>query len=172
MKRRNLFKLAGYGGVGLATTVQGTRSLAAIPDKEKSTLPSFDFATIKVNRQGLEKERTYHSAKLYIENLDDWQKLSMVSIPQGKFIMGASAKEKYSSDRERPVHEVKVAELAIGEYPITQVQWRKVAKMPQVNRELKLNTSHFKGDKRPVESVSWLEAIEFCEPARCGSVTR
>ena len=98
MKRRNLFKLAGYGGVGLATTVQGTRSLAAIPNKEKSTLPSFDFATIKVNRQGLEKERTYHSAKLYIENLDDWQKLSMVSIPQGKFVMGASAKEKYSSD--------------------------------------------------------------------------
>ncbi len=163
MKRRNLFKLAGYGGASLATALQGTRSLAAMPDKEKSTLPSFDFATIKVDRQGLEKERTYHSAKLYVENLDDWQKLSMVSIPQGKFIMGASAKEKDSSDRERPVHQVKVAEFLIGEYPITQIQWRKVAKLPQVNRELKLNPSHFKGDKRPVESVSWLEAIEFCD---------
>ena len=119
IKRRNLFKLAGYGGVGLATAVQGTWSLAAIPDRDESTLPSFDFATIKVDRQGLEKERTYHSAKLYIENLDSWQKLSMVSIPQGKFIMGASATEKYSSDRERPVHQVKVAEFLIGEYPIT-----------------------------------------------------
>ncbi len=163
MKRRNFFKLASYGGVAFATVVKGTRSLAAIPDPEKFTLPSFDFATIKIDRQGLEKERTYHSAKLYIENLDDWQKLSMVYIPPGKFIMGASAKEKYSSDRERPVHQVKVAEFLIGEYPITQAQWRNVAKLPQINRELKLNPAHFKGDNRPVESVSWLEAREFCD---------
>ena len=72
-------------------------------------------------------------------------------------------KKNIAAIRERPVHEVKVAEFAIGEYPITQVQWRKVAKMPQVNRELKLNPSHFKGDNRPVESVSWLEAVEFCD---------
>ena len=163
MKRRNLFKLAGSGGIGLATAVQGTRSNAAIKNTEKSSWPDFHFATIKVDRQGSKKERTYHTARLHIENLGNWQKLSMVYIPQGKFIMGASPKEKYSSDRERPLHQVKVTDFFLGEYPITQTQWRKVAKLPQVKRELKLNPSHFKGDNFPVESVSWLEAREFCD---------
>ena len=163
MKRRNLFKYVGYGGVGWATTVRKIPSTAAVVNIDRRNLPSFDFATIKVDRLGVEKERTYHSAKLYIENLDDWQKLSMVHIPSGKFIMGASAKEKYSSDRERPLHQVKVKDFFLGEYPVTQIQWRKVAKLPQVKRELKLDPSHFKGDNRPVESVSWLEAREFCD---------
>jgi len=163
MKRRNLFKLVGYGGIGLATAVGKTHSLAAIFDPKKSNLPSYDFASIKVDRLGVEKERTYHNAKLYTQNLDDWQKLSMVHIPSGKFIMGASSQEKYSSDRERPVHRVKVKDFFLGEYPITQIQWRKVAKLPQINRELKPNPSHFKGDYRPVESVSWLEVREFCD---------
>ena len=163
MKRRNLFKLTGYGGVGLVTALQGNSSLATVTSTERSNRSSFDFATIKVDRAGKEKERTYHNARLHIEDLGNFQTLSMVSIPPGKFIMGASAKEKDSSDRERPVHQVKVKDFLIGEYPITQAQWRKVAKLPQVKRELKLNPSHFKGDKRPVESVSWLEAIEFCD---------
>lgn len=164
MKRRNLFKWAGYGGVGLATALGGNSSIAAISKPtQRSNLPSFDFSTIKVDRQGLEQERTYHTAKLYIENLDDWQTLPMVYIPQGKFIMGAFPDEKYSSDRERPLHQVRVKEFFIGEYPITQAQWRKVAKLPQINRELKPNPAHFKGNHRPVESVSWLEAREFCD---------
>ena len=87
----------------------------------------------------------------------------MVSIPAGNFIMGASVREKFSSDRERPLHRVKVNNFLIGKYPVTQAQWRAVAKMQQIKRELKLEPSHFQGDRRPVESVSWLEAIEFCD---------
>ena len=163
MKRRNLFKLAGCGGIGLATAIQATRSNAIISNTEKSSLPDFDFATVAVDRQGVEKERTYHQASLYTEDLGNYQTLAMVSIPAGKFSMGASVKEKYSSDRERPIHQVKVKDFFLGEYPITQIQWRKVAELPQVKRELKLNPSHFKGDNLPVESVSWLEAREFCD---------
>ncbi|MGD1920699.1 MAG: formylglycine-generating enzyme family protein, partial [Pleurocapsa sp.] len=85
MKRRNLFKMAGYGGVGIATAVQGNRSLAAIPEREKYTLPSFDFATVAVDRQGREQERTYHQARLYTEDLGNYLTLAMVSIPPGKF---------------------------------------------------------------------------------------
>ena len=162
MKRRNLLKWAGYGGVGLATALQGNSSIAAMTARtKKSDLPSFDFATIKIDRQGLEQERTYHTAKLYGEKLNGGV-LPMVYVPQGKFIMGASSQEKGSSDRERPPHRVKVQDFFIGQYPITQAQWRKVARIPQVERELKSNPSHFKGDHRPVESVSWLEAKEFC----------
>lgn len=163
MKRRNLFKLVSCGGIGLATAMGETRSLATVSNSEQLNLPSFDFATIKVDRLGVEKERTYHNAKLHIENIDNWQKLSMVHIPAGKFAMGASSQEKYSSNRERPVHQVKVKDFFIGEYPITQIQWHHVAKLPQVNRQLKSKPSHFKGNNRPVESISWLEATEFCD---------
>ena len=116
-----------------------------------------------MDRHGIEKELTYHSAKLYVERLDNWQKLSMVYIPQGRFIMGASPQEKSARDNEFPLHRVKVKDFFISKYPITQAQWRKVAKLPQIKRVLKSEPSHFKGDNHPVESISWLDAREFCD---------
>lgn len=162
MKRRNFFKLTGYGGVGLASSVWATNSLATASPSE-SDLSTFNFATIKVDPTGKETQRTYHQAQLYTEDLGNYQNLTMVSIPGGRFIMGSSVKEKYSSDRERPWHQVKLKNFFLGKYPVTQAQWRTVAKFPQINRELKPNPSYFKGDNRPAECVSWLDAIEFCD---------
>lgn len=51
----------------------------------------------------------------------------------------------------------------MGKYQVTQAQWRYVANLPQVNRELKLDPSQFKGNNRPVESVSWKNTVEFCD---------
>ncbi|MFM6271198.1 MAG: formylglycine-generating enzyme family protein, partial [Dolichospermum sp.] len=69
-----------------------------------------------------------------------------------------------------PQHEVTIKPFSMGKYPITQAQWQAVAALPQVNQELKPNPSRFKGAKRPVEQVSWHEAVEFC--ARLSNYTK
>ncbi len=63
---------------------------------------------------------------------------------------------------EGPQHEVTVSGFFLGKYVVTQAQWRAVAGLPQVNMEMPLEPSNFKGEDRPVEQVSWYEAEEFC----------
>ena len=108
-------------------------------------------------------ERQKRTTKYYSEDLGNGIKLDMVLIPEGDFMMGAAEDELDSTDEERPQHQVTVSTFFMGRYPVTQEQWRAVAALPQVNRELKADPSRFKGDKRPVEQVSWYEAIEFCQ---------
>ncbi|MBW4629732.1 MAG: SUMF1/EgtB/PvdO family nonheme iron enzyme [Brasilonema octagenarum HA4186-MV1] len=122
--------------------------------------PTFEFDVITVNAQGLEIKREKRQATYYLENLEDNITLEMVAIPGSKFMMGSPEGEGYES--EKPQHEVTVQPFFIGKYPITQAQWRVVAALPQVNRELKPDPSGFKGDDFPVECVSWYDVVEFC----------
>lgn len=61
----------------------------------------------------------------------------------------------------RPPHQVTVPAFYLGKYEVTQAQWRVVAGWPKVNQDLDPEPSFFKGDNRPVERVSWQEAMEF-----------
>jgi formylglycine-generating enzyme required for sulfatase activity len=94
--------------------------------------------------------------------------LTMVQIPAGSFAMGSPADEQERRSDEGPQHEVTLASFLMSQTPITQAQWREVAKWqpPQGEkwaRDLKPKPSRFKGDDRPVESVSWHDAMEFCK---------
>ena len=91
------------------------------------------------------------------------QPLRMMLIPPGSFLMGSPEDEQERLDREGPQHEVTLTRFFLAKYPVTQAQWRAVAAMPQVKRNLKPDPSSFKGDDRPVERVSWYDAVEFCE---------
>ncbi|MEM1370283.1 MAG: formylglycine-generating enzyme family protein, partial [Cyanobacteria bacterium P01_H01_bin.15] len=71
--------------------------------------------------------------------------------------------DKSLTNVERPQHQVSVSEFFLGKYPVTQAQWRVVAALLKVKRDLKPKPSNFKGDDLPVEQVSWWDAAEFCD---------
>ena len=100
---------------------------------------------------------------LNFEDLGNGIQLEMVMIPSGSFMMGSPETEEGSNDDERPQHQVTIKAFCLGKYQVTQAQWKAVAAFPQVNKELKLDPSRFKGDNRPVEQVSWYDAVEFCD---------
>ncbi|MGB3296784.1 MAG: SUMF1/EgtB/PvdO family nonheme iron enzyme [Phormidesmis sp.] len=95
------------------------------------------------------------------EMLDRGVELDMVAIPGGIFQMGSADGE--GENNERPQHSVTVKPFWMGKYQVTQAQWRAVAALSKVERDLKSEPSRFKGDRLPVEQVSWDDAVEFCK---------
>jgi formylglycine-generating enzyme required for sulfatase activity len=98
-----------------------------------------------------------------LDGLDDAISLDMVSVPGGTFTMGSPPNEPERFEDEGPQREVKVPSFFMGRYPITQVQWWAVTALKQVDIVLEPEPSNFKGANRPVEQVSWYEAMEFCK---------
>ncbi|HEY9627358.1 MAG TPA: formylglycine-generating enzyme family protein [Coleofasciculaceae cyanobacterium] len=107
--------------------------------------------------------RERKQARYFKEKLGEGTDLDMILVPSGTFIMGSPEDEPERSDNESPQHEVTVSSFFMGRYPVTQAQWRFAAGLPQVNRSLEPDPSGFKEDKRPVERVSWYDAVEFCD---------
>ncbi len=97
--------------------------------------------------------------------------LTLIQIQAGSFLMGSPEDEPERSSDEGPQHDVAIQEFFMAQTPITQAQWREVASWQEREaerwgRELNPNPSYFgdqaDSDQRPVEQVSWLDAMEFC----------
>ncbi len=125
------------------------------------SLPLFEFDVVTVNAQGQEIQQEICRARYFTEDLGNGITLEMVSIPGGTFLMGSPEGEGY--DSEYPQHEVIVQPFFMGKFQVTQAQWKAVASLPKVNHDLKSNPSRFQDDDRPVERVSWEDAVEFCQ---------
>jgi len=74
----------------------------------------------------------------------------MIRVQGGTFEMGG----KFDV-REKPVHTVKVSDFELAQFPVTQALWEAV--MGEGS-----NPSHLEGPRRPVEQVSWYDAVAFC----------
>lgn len=73
----------------------------------------------------------------------------MVLIQGGTFKMGSID----GGSGEKPAHKVTVNSFCICKYPVTQKEWCQV---------MGNNPSDWVGEKSPVESVSWYQAVEYC----------
>jgi formylglycine-generating enzyme required for sulfatase activity len=127
---------------------------------------SFSFQTITLDESGRELTRNTLTALQIIEDLGEGVQLEMVEIPGGSFLMGSTESEEEDYEDERPQHETTIKPFLIGKFPVTQRQWRVVARWDRVERDLDLYPSDFKtqqdSDDRPVERVPWDDAKEFC----------
>ncbi|MFM7528183.1 MAG: formylglycine-generating enzyme family protein, partial [Nodosilinea sp.] len=139
-------------------------ALAAIPEK----LEVFEFQRPQV-AWGLPLSTVQAQASQayrFKESLTDWVGLEMIAIPGGQLDL-ARSEEAIALDDSHGSGDlpstVAVEDFFMGRYPITQAQWRAVARLPQANRPLHPDPSHFRGDNRPVERISWHDAVEFCD---------
>ena len=79
--------------------------------------------------------------------------IEMVKVEAGTFMMGATSEMKDPYDDEKPVHQVTLTnDYYMGKYEVTQALWQAV---------MGSNPSEYKGDNRPVETVSWNDCQEF-----------
>ncbi|BAZ10733.1 hypothetical protein NIES4071_25560 [Calothrix sp. NIES-4071] len=136
---------------------------------EAASLKSFNFQTAKLIRQPRFMnlgsrwviDRREQQATLFYERLDKQVTLEMVRVSRGNYWMGAANNE--GDYRERPQHSVTISSFFMSRFPVTQAQWRAIAKTTKVRIDLNPDPSEFKGDNLPVEHITWFEAIEFCE---------
>ena len=126
-------------------------------------LELFEFETATVQHRWGEIQKRSGQGSQFVESLSEAVALEMVAVPAGKFMMGSATDEPNSSDNERPVHLVAIEAFFMAKMPVTQAQWKAVAGLEQINRKLTLEPSRFKGADLPVETVSWYEAVEFCD---------
>lgn len=77
----------------------------------------------------------------------------MIMVEGGTFTMGATQEQGSDTEsNEKPAHQATLSDYYIGETEVTQGLWKAV---------MGTNPSHFKGDRYPVEDVSWNNCQKF-----------
>jgi formylglycine-generating enzyme required for sulfatase activity len=151
---------------------EGNRS-STPESSQESGFKAFNFEIVEVNAKGEQIKKESKQSQYFGEDLGNDITLEMVAIPGGTFTMGSPAGE--GDNDEKPQHQVTVPPFFMGKYPITQAQWQAIASRTdlKVKQDLNLKPADFKdrpdSDRRPVEQVSWYDAIEFC--ARLSKLT-
>ncbi len=115
---------------------------------------SFSFQIVKVNDSGEITLRETRQVQTVTVDLGNDVSMEFVPIPGGSFIMGSPETERYTDEDERPQHEVTIQPFYLGKYEVTQAQYEAI---------IGNNPSRFKGRSRPVEKVSWNNAVKFCQ---------
>jgi formylglycine-generating enzyme required for sulfatase activity len=158
------------GSTGTGTGKSSATGFPEIDDLKLLEPPNLESITeilLKQEREGVEDDKGFEhedEVRRYVSLLavasapkepkssvtgDLWQTMEsrMVQIPGGKVLL----KDEESGSE----FTAEVSSFFMDKFPVTQDLYEKV-----MGKEK--NKSHFEGGDRPVETVSWFHAIEFC----------
>jgi formylglycine-generating enzyme required for sulfatase activity len=140
------------------------------PTKPSHELPKADGAdpTRTANKDALPDAVPAVKTPSSQESIKNSIGMTFELIPAGEFLMGSPDNDKGAEKHEKPQHRVRITRpFYLGAYEVTQAQYEAV---------MGNNPSYFSAsgngsdrvvagqstDRHPVENVSWLDAVKFC----------
>lgn len=107
------------------------------------------LAQIKARIQTAKENRAMKKLEKQLAKMAGMGLEDFVPVEGGTFRMGSST----GDDDERPLHNVTLDSFYICKHEVTQAEWKEV---------MGTNPSAFPVDNHPVEQVSWIDAVEYC----------
>ena len=126
-------------------------------DEKGAQILVLENRIVALEKESLSKKTTKKpSVKGPAKTLTDDHGVEFILIEPGTFMMG---EEKVAT----PAHKVEITRpFYMGKYPVTQAQWEAV---------IGENPSNFKGQRSPVESVSWNDVQAFLKKINKGKAS-
>jgi formylglycine-generating enzyme required for sulfatase activity len=162
--RRRLLQLglaAGALGLAFGSVFFG------LPSRRGGGLPatrSEKFDLITVDERGGLRPAQRQAVDVFEVPLAEGHGMEFSLIPAGGFQIGSPDDESQRRPNEGPQQFVEIRTFALGRTTITQAQWAAVveAAPETIEQTLSPYPSFFRGDRLPVETISWDQAVEFC----------
>jgi len=141
---------------------------AAAPASMPATQPAADaawpFDAKEAARRQEQAAKALGIPREKVLDLGDKVSLRLVLIPAGRFQMGSGETDKDHGANGLPQHEVALTKACyLGVCKVTQAQYEKV---------IGKNPSQHVGPTLPVDSVTWDDAVAFCQKASEKTKTR
>lgn len=168
ISRSKFLKWGVIGGIGaIAAVILGklfSNSRSVVPESNTTPITEaipptptegeYNFEVVRINNVGEIISTEAKSAKYQTLDLGDGVTIDFVAIPGGNFIMGSPPTESKRDIDEGPQREISISEFWMSKYPITQSQYQVI---------MGENPAYFSGKQLPVETISWNDAVKFCE---------
>lgn len=126
---------------------EALRNLAKAEAKVKAKAEAKAKAAEEARKKAYEE--AFHNKTFIVNGVS----FEMIAVKGGTFTMGCTSEQGSDClDDEKPAHSVTLSDYYIGRFEVTQELWEAV---------MGKNPSTRKGDKLPVETVSWNDIQEF-----------